>query len=154
MELAHYSKKKFNLEIITDYPQRNAMKPNGFWLSIENKEKEFYDWYDWCKSEEFHLTGLKHRYSIKIKDNAKVLELVTNEDVVEFHREYAVSDYRVEWDRVTKLYQVIFIYPYKWDLRLDEEVSWYYTWDASSGCVWDLSVISSITLDKEYKYEI
>ena len=153
MELVHYSEKKFTLDIITDYPQTRDMKPNGFWLSIENKEKEFYDWSDWCKSEEFHLEGLKYRYSIEINDNAKVLELITNEDVVKFHKEYAVSCYRVEWDRITKLYQAIFIYPYKWDLRLDGEISWYYTWDCSSACIWDLSIVNKIKLDKEYKYE-
>ena len=153
MKLAHYSEKKFTLDIITDYPQKGDMKPNGFWLSIEDKENDFYDWSDWCKSEEFHLTGLKHRYFIEIDKDAKVLELVTNNDVIKFHEEYAIATYRIDWNRVAKFYQAIFIYPYKWSLRLDGEVSWYYTWDCSSGCIWNLNIVNKIELDKEYKYE-
>ena len=152
MKLFHYSKDPFELEVITDYPQKGDMKPNGFWISIENKQKDFHDWYDWCKSEEFYLEGLKYRYSIEINKDARILEVITHDDMAEFQKRYGMTEYRIDWKLVAESYQAIFIYPYKWELRLQDGFSWYYPWDCSSACVWNLDIIKEIKLDKEYKY--
>ena len=49
-----------------------------------------------------------------------------------------------DWARVGEAYPGIIIAPYIWSRRLDGPM-WYYGWDCASGCVWDPSVVRSIT---------
>ena len=165
-ELIHYSKEPFELEIITDYPQRGDLKPNGFWVSIENKDKNFFDWEDWCQEEEFYLEGLRHKYSIKLSENSNILELTSNEDMHVFQKTYMTTDkpYKfshislkdieiIQWDKIADSYQGVFIYPYHHSFRKSNGFGWYYGWDCSSGCIWDLSIVESINkIEEERKW--
>ena len=43
----------------------------------------------------------------------------------------------------------IIISPYQWDCRLALESGWYYGWDCSSGCIWDISCIQDFIFLEE-----
>ncbi len=136
-------------------------KPCGFWVSVEDFQDD-HSWFDWCKSEQFSLEGLRHKYSVTLSSDANILHLKSVEEILAFSMEYAVNDpldfsrkypftnrqyfYIIAWDRVQAKYDGIIISPYQWKLRLAPETSWYYGWDCSSGCIWNLDKIS-IKLD-------
>ncbi len=48
----------------------------------------------------------------------------------------------IDWPAVAKRYAGIEINPYFTGLRM---VSWYYTWDVASGCVWHEDGIKSVS---------
>ena len=161
MELIHYTKEPFTLAP-REYQQRHDdfMKPNGLWFSIENKEEDYYGWKEWCEDSEFRLEALEYKYLIQLADNAHILELTNLVDMFRFNKEYSIPEnitwdrsnkllyeptaYKIKWNEIRAKYQGIFIYPYHYELRLRNDFTWYYGWDCSSGCIWDLNAIKEI----------
>ncbi len=162
-KLFHYSQhevKKLNPIFYDKYreywPEEGAMKPCGVWISVEDGEDS---WFDWCKSEEFRLENLRHKYSVVIAPDAKILHLKTPQEIQLFSLEYAANDpldfsrrsplhyqhayiYKISWKKIKEKYDGIIIAPYQHSLRFDEVSSWYYTWDCASGCIWNLDKVS------------
>lgn len=160
-KLYHYSEKE--IDCLTQerfkksknmWPEEGSMKPVGIWFSVEESEDD-YSWYDWCKGEQFRLEALRHKYLLKITDDAKMLHLQSPEDIIKFSIQYAANDpfdfgrtsifqkdttyiYMISWSKVKAEYDGIIIAPYQWKCRLASETSWYYPWDCSSGCIWNL----------------
>lgn len=50
----------------------------------------------------------------------------------------------IDWRAVEKEWAGVEIIPYQDGLRLGSDVTWYYPWDAASGCIWDLTAITAI----------
>ena len=167
MNIIHYSHepftfrdKKYRTRHYTDkYAKQNYIKPGGLWVSIEDKEKNYYDWQDWCKDADFRLERLKHKYSIEIRKDASILELTNVFDMFGFNNEYAIPEendhgfdeldyepivYKIKWNEVAAKWQGVFIYPYHNELRLRNDFTWYYGWDCSSGVIWDLDAIKEV----------
>ena len=161
MELIHYTKEPFTLSSRI-YEQRHGdfMKPNGLWFSIENKEEDYYGWKEWCKESDFRLETLEHKYFVQLAQNAHILELTNIIEMLEFNKEYSIPEestwasdndpfyepivYKIKWNEIRAKYQGILIYPYHHELRLRDSFTWYYGWDCSSGCIWDLNAIKEI----------
>jgi hypothetical protein len=77
------------------------------------------------------------------------LVLSTVYEILHFNEKYKTlfsdnSFRNIDWKKVKKHYKGIIISPYQWKLRLDTRVFWYYGWDCSSGCIWDLSCITNV----------
>lgn len=158
MRLIHYCAEPFELEP-RPYNQFDRIwqaKPVGLWISVESAEfgGYNYNWRKWCEAEEFNLEKLACAYEIELKEDANILHLKTCNEIFEFTGKYKASTrgfdcehdtYQIRWDEVKKLHQGVIIAPYQWDCRLALESSWYYGWDCSSGCIWDLTCI------KEFK---
>jgi len=134
------------------------IKPRGFWFSVEGiEEPDNYNWKQWCEAEEFRLEYLRCVHQIHFREDANILHLKTADELIEFSKNYPVpnernpwhieldASFQLDWLKVKADYQGIIIAPYQWGCRLAIETSWYYGWDCSSGCVWDLSCI------KEFK---
>ncbi len=149
--LTHYSHEHVS-KVLPAEPQASypAPKPHGFWVSVDEGER---GWAEWCRSEEYRLGALSHVHDVKLRRDANVLVLSSAYDLDEFTAGFAVqtqdffaSTY-ILWHRVAALYSGIIIAPYIWARRLDGRASgWYYGWDCASGCIWDASVVESITL--------
>lgn len=163
-KLFHYSRnevEKLVPEFYDKYkehwPEEGSMKPCGLWISVED-DPDDYNWFDWCKGEQFRLEALYHKYSVSLSKDAKILHLKTVEDIIAFSTEYAANDpldfarssyfnrgreyvYMISWSRVKALYDGIIIAPYQWKCRLGSETSWYYPWDCASGCIWSLDKV-------------
>ena len=131
-------------------------KPNGLWLSVEGFEApDNLNWKQWCESENFHVENLKFAHEIKLKKDANILHLKTADEIFEFTKKYPFitvdkisfngfrdqDTYQLDWYKVKTLYQGIIISPYNWFCRMSIESCWYYGWDCSSGCIWDLECI-------------
>lgn len=140
------------------WPEEGSMKPCGLWVSVEEFEDD-YSWFDWCKGEQFRLESLKYKYEVILAPDTKILHLKSEEDIVKFSLEYAANDpldfamksyfsrnktyvYMISWTKVKAEYDGIMIAPYQWRCRLAGECSWYYPWDCSSACIWNLDKIS------------
>lgn len=163
--LYHYSRDKIGPLVAEFYekykqhwPEEGSMKPCGLWISVED-DPEDHNWYDWCKGEQFRLEALRHRYAVKIAPDAKILHLKTVEEIEEFSLQYAANDpfdfakaslfnrkseyiYMIAWSRVKAKYDGMIISPYQWGCRMGSSTSWYYPWDCSSGCIWNLDKVS------------
>lgn len=144
--LWHYTAEPFALEP-RSYAQNEPRmygKPEGFWVSVEGKD----DWPSWCEGESFRIDELAHRAPVIIRPESNVLWLQPG-SINSFDREFRVewqwgpekqwTDRAIDWRAVAGLYDGIVIAPYSWHHRL--ALSWYYTWDCASGCIWNLDAI-------------
>ncbi len=158
MKLIHYTDVPFSIEP-RKYDQNDVYwknKPRGLWVSIEGK----YDWKWWCEEEQFCLEDLTVSYDVKLKNDANILYLKTEEEILNLSKIYSFINpqwdnpegrrifggYEVDWKKIAEEYQGIIIAPYQWKCRLAEPCSWYYGWDCASGCIWDLDCIKEFNL--------
>jgi hypothetical protein len=161
MKLIHYSGEEIKDLELKDYSQetlRWQAKPNGLWVSVEG-EAVGANWKEWCEAEGYWIECLVNSYEIHLHENANILHLKTPEEMREFTKKYPYlreqwndpvgrdicKSYELNWNEVKKNYQAIIISPYQWECRVCLKTSWYYGWDCSSGCIWDLECI------KEFK---
>lgn len=156
MKLIHYSQVPIYKLEDRNYEDDRPMgmkgcrmgKPDGLWVSVENE----YGWNEWCTSEDYALKRLKYQHKVILKKEAKILHLKSNNDILNFTKEYgSLSDdffinWAVDYNSVKSKYQGIIISPYQWDCRLHPQCGWYYGWDCASGCIWDLSCIKIFQL--------
>jgi len=160
MNLYHYSGTPIEkLEVDYDYLPRPAQycegKPYGLWISVEDDPED--GWKAWCLNEDYNIEDLKHKYKVNLKNDAKILHLKTAKEIFDFSKEYRkptqspfpLDDWdtsKIDWQRLRDHYEGIIISPYQWECRLALESGWYYGWDCSSGCIWDIKSIDSIEL--------
>lgn len=151
MTLAHYSVEpvhEVRSVAIQDGPR--DFKPKGFWLSVDDGE----GWVDWCLAEQFRLERLLVRHIVTLAPRANILRLSSAKEVRGFSAEYGSLDRgfcnKIDWPRIAGIYQGIIIAPYQWDCRLEHDTHWYYSWDCSSGCIWDAAAIASIAVDDSF----
>ncbi len=156
-QLFHYSYSEVG-ELVPDFydkykkywQEEGSIKPLGLWVSVE-ETKEDYSWYDWCVDQQFRLENLRYKYKVKIYADANILYIKTPEELTEFTVLYAANDpyalennpnspyvYMIKWGLVKEKYDGIIISPYQWDCRLKSLTSWYYPWDCSCACIWNL----------------
>jgi hypothetical protein len=127
------------------------MKPCGLWVSVDGD----YDWVEWCTRKQWLPRNLARRYRIFLRPEGEVLVLSTPEDIIEFTREYRTDDWRtdsLQWDLVRSRHGGLIITPFQWNLRLCTECSWYYSWDCTSGCIWDVGEIERYEEDMNWRY--
>lgn len=130
------------------YEQAIHFKPRGLWFSVQA------DWDRWCSQdgcEDWVSEALIHKVVIKPFDDLLILR--TPEDLDAFTLQYGRPDgidrkyahcNRIDWPEVAAKYPGIVSLNYVWERRLDGGCDWYYTWDAASGCVWDLDYVRCI----------
>lgn len=165
MRLIHYTDRPINVLEDRKYSQSALYwqaKPNGLWISVEDigeKIPNNYNWKEWCESENFRIEALAISYEIILKEGANILHLKSVEEIEEFTKLYPLKKRgwddewdtnELDWDEIKKKYQGIIISPYQWACRLSLETSWYYGWDCSSGCIWDISCVKEF-IKKEVK---
>ena len=141
--LEHYAEESFTFDLGRKYKQRKDSKPVGFWLSVQGED----DWPSWCRSERFRLAHLENKHIVTMRESANVLFLETELDIFKFNSVFAATEqwrWGIDWPKVAQTWDGIVIAPYQWNLRFDQEVSWYYGWDCASGCIWNLEAIESV----------
>jgi hypothetical protein len=145
--LTHFTAKPFEFDPTRTYEQsaRN-MKPRGLWLSVDGE----HNWEQWCRSEEYGLGGLEHRTRVFFEPGSRILSLSTEADLLAFTVAYGGKMTReflwIDWPRVATEWDGMVISPYQWSLRYSGQVSWYYTWDCASACVWNLAAVNIMAL--------
>lgn len=145
------------LDLSKTYPlkiRRDSLKPIGLWYSIN------LEWIKWCKSE---MPDWIHKHNIEIDiDEGKILVISTPKQLAYFIEKYersvSYSDFlkEVNWEKVTKQYSGIEIRNYeqlKWMRDRDHNTiksfsAWFSSWDVSSGCIWDLTVVKNYRITK------
>lgn len=135
MRLSHFS----NAAVIEprSVEQDSRFKPRGLWVSVDGED----DWPWWCAAEEYSIGP--NRFRVEVADD-RLLVLATVDQIREFDREFCLGRRDVDWAAVAERWPGIIIAPYQWSLRLSE-VRWYYSWDCASGCIWDATVITSVS---------
>lgn len=154
MKFVHYSLIVIDRLDNRSYEQVKTRKPKGLWFSVEGKNLG-YNWKDFCEVEEFQTERLRYRHQILFNKKANILHLKTADEVIEFSRKYCdkhhilteeLDSHNLDWVRVKDTYQGIIISPYQEFCRYSVDSEWYYGWDCSSGCVWDLECIEEFQL--------
>lgn len=161
--LMHYSDEPVILDRSREYEQEAGSvhtKPRGLWVSVEGED----DWPSWCRAEEFRLDCLRVEHEIVLRPTARIIRLGSREALYGFQTKYGVGeahtyaahtwadvhswvDTWIDWRRVAQDADGIVIAPYQWPVRLT--LSWYYSWDVASGCIWNLDAIASLTVTAE-----
>ena len=143
--LIHFSARP--LGPVRSVPQEDTphFKPRGLWVSVEGPRDD--GWSAWCKTNDFGQLACAH----EIKLRPGVLRITNQRQFDAFTEEYGNAGgggrfdiFSVAWARVAAKFPGIIIAPYLWSRRM--EPAWYYAWDCASGCIWDASVIESVTL--------
>jgi hypothetical protein len=159
MRLVHYADGPVSEVRSVEQSRELMMKPSGLWVSDDDCED---NWRAWCEDEGFRPDRLTHVHDVTLVPNANVLILRSAGDIDAFSRE-AWPQFEVQslpdalfrpwvrpWDRIAQKYGGLIITPYIWERRLSYYLSirtdWYYGWDCASGCIWDPTVIASISL--------
>ncbi len=161
-KLYHYSKDPIHELDLNFYKNSEKFqnffpKPIGFWVSVEDFEDD-QTWKSGCEAENFQLEGLDYKYLINLKDGAKIINLQTSYEIIDFGIKYRKNKptenagaydyiYEIKWSEVMKIADGIIIAPYDWSLRLKLITTWYYGWDCASGCIWNLDAIDTLTLE-------
>ncbi|WP_382307357.1 hypothetical protein [Herbiconiux sp. UC225_62] len=160
MQLRHYTSAPLVFERFWTYEQRKPMthsKPRGFWVSVQGED----DWPSWCKSEGWGTERLVFEHEVTLVADANVLVIDSLDALVAFEAEWGIReeksftspsrafehswvDVSINWPAFAARFSGIIIAPYQWQARLNHD--WYYGWDVASGCIWDLSVIASVTV--------
>ncbi len=150
LNLIHYSDSAVPIQFRnkSQHPDKNYAfgKPIGLWVTPEHVEM---NWKEWCEAEGFSPQRLKYIHDVVLSENANILRIKTNEELLAFDREYGDTAsgrpdrYKnIKWYEVAEKYHGILISPYQWDSRFP--LLWYYGWDCASGCIWNKEAISSI----------
>ena len=120
----------------------DGRKPHGIWYSCG------LDWIDWVRVEMPDWLS-PHVYKLDI-DKRTMLLVQTERDLLNFDRRYGFSppgggrfSQMIDWEAVADEYDGIEICPYRHESHLS--LSWYYTWDVASGCVWNPDIILEVT---------
>ncbi len=146
MILSHFSEKPFRFNPKQTYISVDSFKPVGLWLSDESD----HGWKQWCEGQEWNLKAFKYQTDFTVIDFSNWLALTTKKKVLEFGEEFKHEGRKfselwgIDWPRVQKQFDGILISPYQWSLRHNRETSWYYGWDCSSACVWNLKTIEVV----------
>lgn len=122
-------------------------KPEGLWYAFGR------GWLDWdkCESDKSRgtdETNINPLFEIDVNTD-KFIKLSSTQDIETFHARHSVNgdETTINWLEVSKLYDGIEINPYNRELC---DLYWYKTYDISSGCIWNLKAIKTITrLNKE-----
>jgi hypothetical protein len=171
LELRHYDGKPLRLDKSVRYERPDETyphmahngKPRGLWISVKGEN----DWPEWCQAEDFYLEEIATEHRVTLWPTANIKVISGNTEFDEFHWEYEADIYGlgerrryrttdfwgnplpdfkydyIDWTAVAQDYDGIIIAPYLFNRRLDGP-SWYYGWDAASGCVWNLNAIRKI----------
>jgi hypothetical protein len=137
MQLVHYSAEPLK-EVYSVPPEKQLVwkKPQGLWFSTNAKG----GWKDFC-----HMSpGLRqNNYKTNIKlGNAKILHVTGKQGLAAFDRKYGVNApdtwerRQIDWPKIAKEYDGIYFPVYYPELR--DKYRWYYSWDCSSGCIWNI----------------
>lgn len=143
MRLLHYTAEPFTLDRSRSYDEAHRIdKPRGLWVSVEGED----DWESWCRSEDFRPESLSHVTEVVLTADANVLVISNPDELRGLTARFPldVGDLYPDWARIKSTYDGIIVAPYQWSCRLATEVTWYYTWDCASGCVWNLAAIDSV----------
>lgn len=153
-KLFHFSAKSFQFDREKKYKHGGNhlrfFKPYGLWLSDESD----YGWGQWCEDNDFRTEGLRYRHEFMVNLD-DVLVLDTDEKILQFNEKYNKPKFEIsamnypDWPEMAKTYKGIFISPYSWNLRLAQNLMWYYGWDCASACIWDLSAVELIQSNLE-----
>jgi hypothetical protein len=121
-------------------PAGRRSKPDGLWVSVGD------DWERWCRSESYGWPEHhRHITTVTLAPDANILVISDPEALRAFTRDHTIDRwYNVNWLPTVAAYDGIVIAPYLWECRLEQGVSWYYTWDCASGCIWSLSAVASV----------
>ncbi len=138
----HWSREELD-EIEPVSYEQSFIKPIGFWVSVDNS------WEKWCKYSRGPLG--KYCYEVFF-DSSRILSITGVEQLVEFIEGSRVFEDKEfpDWSVLAEKYDGIFIYNYEeiqeeiYRRYTPEYVWWFYGWDCSSGCIWNVDAIKNV----------
>ena len=146
----HHQKRRWDFDPRRRYAQaedfsdsRWQLKPHGLYLSVEEGPRD--GWWNWCGDENHH-SGDRWRTALRI-DVDGLLVVRHPSEAQEYVRNFKLSagldgyDY-IDWRAVARDCGGILVMDYRNCPDDDPSVippTWWYAWDCSSACVWDLS---------------
>lgn len=143
------------IELESQTSQKVGEKPKGLWYSFGKQWMHFLQ--DWDESREYldkTVNKDKNIYKLTI-DLSKVCALRSKKHIDQFIKKYGQMNHvynimQINWENVSRDYSGIEIPNYhslsmrnwhEYDKLYYRLYFWLYTWDVSSGCVWNKDAI-------------
>jgi hypothetical protein len=165
MSYYHWASEPVSLKEMS-YPQSGHPKPNGFWFDVNGGWKRWCEAAEF-RLETFryrHTVTIRDKSKILFLRNSKNVDAFTSEygqnlsgriqflqspqELDKFAQNYGqdlfseiqrqFSNY-ILWSKVVERYSGIIIAPYS--RTMSQTYLWYYGWNCSGGCIWDLSIV-------------
>lgn len=134
-----------SLDLNKTYSQELDFKPSGLWYALNN------EWCQWCTGNFDSWLG-QNNFELDI-DLSKVLVIKNSDDLMDFYNTYkkvSQGSSLIDYVALSERYSGIEIDNYHILKRTKEipilERLWLLSWDISSGCIWDLSIINNYSL--------
>jgi hypothetical protein len=117
-------------------PFNGSFKPIGLWYEIDG------GWEEWCDDNQPNFLG-KGYHVVTFTSESGILVLSKSEDILSFQEKYSDVRIGINWAKVAKDFDGIEIRDYSsmWGSRLDFNLTWFYGWDCSSGCIWNPDIV-------------
>ena len=140
----HLSKKPICKLVDKNQNKTPSMQPKGLWIA---KDKEWIKFLDKNSSKDLngyvYNVNLKFPVVKKLKDDNNVILKVGNQkELDKFMENYMVSNYKIDWKKLSNNCAGIIFDPYFYNKEMDPEKNrWYGTLDIASGCIWNCDAI-------------
>jgi hypothetical protein len=129
------------------YSQKDTdFKPRGLWYAIDN------EWLEWCLDNMSHWIK-ENVFELEI-DISKIIVISNKTELNNFIKKFTEVKYEcletINWNLVKEEYNGIEIVNYnhlKYNIgyqSFHNFPTWFYGWDVSGGCIWNLSIIKDI----------
>jgi hypothetical protein len=153
MKLVHYTGDPLP-PIIEIEQQPWQHKPRGLWVSDDSMDMTWPDYVKGTSLRWMSNFSFKHAYEIRLFRSHNVLIMRTVKEIETFVCEFLgttldnlqdVAFHPFPWVDVAKRYDGLIITP--WEKYTDSPINlltWHFTWDCASGCIWNPASILSI----------
>ena len=156
MKLYHWSPSTcWTLDPARTYKQDDGenghFKPKGLWLSAPEGDDSD-GWAEWVIAEEYY--GIEDggivshfRYEVEV-DASRLLTLNHPSEMDPWFPTDSKHKFGPPWNYVALHYPGVVVpaYARHWEATTGSgNHSWWYGWDCSSACIWDMSVIEGVT---------
>ena len=127
--------------VLQDKPEYAQQKPKGLWYGCGDS------WIEWVKGEmPQKLSEANYLYEVKLGE--EIIQISNDDEFGNFQSEFgfpSLAGVAINWKEIQEQeYNGIEICPYNWERRMTAD--WYYPWDVASGCIWNPSGVSDISL--------
>lgn len=142
----HLSKKPISKLLDKNQNKTPGLQPKGLWIA---KDKEWIRFMD--KNTSRDLNGYVYSVNLnfpvvkklKEEDNKVILKVGNQKELDKFMGNYMVSNYKIDWKKLSNDCAGIIFEPYFYNKDMDPEKNkWYSTLDISSGCIWNKDAMS------------
>lgn len=151
--LIHHGAEKFNAKLFYTIRNMSWCKPDGgLWSSPVNSE---HSWKQWCREENFRLSGLEKSFLFALKDNARIYVINSKNDLMNAPLINPYKDYSnvperwfIDFEKLSERFDAVWLTEKGEHATRWSKPASLYGWDCESvlvmnkDCIMDVQLVS------------